>query len=43
MIVRGKGWWRESDLVDYLLPPIFLTTAFFVMFVYKALRLAFFR
>jgi len=42
-IVRGKGLWRKSGLVDFLLPPIFLTTAFFVMFGYKALRLAFFR
>jgi hypothetical protein len=42
-IVRGKGLWRQSGLVDFLLPPIFLTTAFFVMFGYKALRLAFFR
>ena len=28
---------------DILFPPIFLTTAFFVMFTYKALRYAFFR
>jgi hypothetical protein len=42
-IVRGKGLWRRSGLVDFLLPPIFLTTAFFVMFGYKALRFAFFR
>jgi hypothetical protein len=42
-IVRGKGIWRRSGLVDYLLPPVFLTMAFFVMFSYKALRLAFFR
>ena len=42
-IVRGSERWRRSDLVDLLLPPIFLTTAFFVMFGYKALRFAFFR
>lgn len=42
-IVRAKGLWRSSGLVDYLLPPIFLTMAFFVMFGYKALRLSFFR
>jgi uncharacterized membrane protein len=42
-IVRGRNMWRRSDLVDLLLPPIFLTTAFFVMFAYKALRFAFFR
>ena len=42
-IVRGKGLWRNTGLVDYLLPPIFLTMAFFVMFGYKALRFAFFR
>jgi hypothetical protein len=41
-IVRGKGLWRRSGLVDLLLPPIFLTMAFFVMFGYKALRFAFF-
>lgn len=41
-IVRGKGLWRGSGLVDLLLPPIFLTMAFFVMFGYKALRFAFF-
>jgi hypothetical protein len=42
-IVRGRSMWRRSDLVDLLLPPIFLTTAFFVMFAYKGLRFAFFR
>jgi uncharacterized membrane protein len=42
-IIRGKGMWRTSNLVDLLLPPIFLTTGFFVMFGYKALRLAVFR
>ena len=42
-IVRGSDRWRRSNLVDLLLPPIFLTTAFFVMFSYKALRFAFFR
>ena len=38
---RASG--GRSGLVDFLLPPIFLTTAFFVMFGYKALRFAFFR
>ena len=42
-IVRGRNTWRRRDLVDLLFPPIFLTTAFFVMFTYKALRYAFFR
>jgi hypothetical protein len=42
-IVRGRGLWRESKLIDFLLPPLFLTTAFFVMFGYKALRFTFFR
>jgi hypothetical protein len=42
-IVRGSNRWRRSGLVDLLLPPIFLTTAFFVMFGYKGLRFAFFR
>jgi hypothetical protein len=41
-VVRGRGLWRRADLVDRLLPPIFLTTAFFVMFGYKAIRFAFF-
>jgi len=39
-IVRARGLWRHTDLVDLLLPPIFLTSAFFVMLGYKALRFA---
>src|SRR5215207_551537 len=37
--------WRKSptELVDMLMPPLFLTGAFFVMFGYKFLRLVFFR
>jgi hypothetical protein len=41
-IVRWR--WRKgsSELVDLLMPPLFLTAAFFVMFSYKFLRFAFF-
>jgi hypothetical protein len=42
-VVRARDGWRRSDLVDLLVPPMFLTTAFFVMFGYKGLRFAFFR
>jgi hypothetical protein len=40
--VRRRWRNRSSELVDMLFPPLFLTGAFFVMFVYKALRFAFF-
>jgi hypothetical protein len=40
-IVRWRK--RPTELVDMLLPPLFLTGAFFVMFGYKSLRLVFFR
>jgi hypothetical protein len=40
-IVRWRK--RSTELVDMLLPPLFLTGAFFVMFGYKSLRLVFFR
>jgi hypothetical protein len=40
-IVRWRK--RPTELVDLLLPPLFLTGAFFVMFGYKSLRLLFFR
>jgi hypothetical protein len=33
---------RSSELVDLLMPPLFLTSAFFVMFVYKLVRFTFF-
>jgi hypothetical protein len=42
-IVRWRWRHRPSELVDLLMPPLFLTAAFFVMFVYKFLRLGFFR
>ena len=41
-IVRWGWRHRPSELVDFLMPPLFLTTAFFVMFGYKLLRFAFF-
>jgi hypothetical protein len=40
-IVRWRK--RPTELLDLLLPPLFLTGAFFVMFGYKSLRLVFFR
>jgi hypothetical protein len=40
-IVRWRK--RPTELLDMLLPPLFLTATFFVMFGYKSLRLAFFR
>jgi hypothetical protein len=40
-IVRWRK--RPTELVDVLVPPLFLTGAFFVMFGYKSLRLVFFR
>jgi len=41
-IVRWRWRHRPSELVDFLMPPLFLTAAFFVMFGYKLLRFAFF-
>jgi len=41
-IVRWRSRDRASELVDLLLPPLFLTAAFFVMFSYKLLRFSFF-
>lgn len=41
-VVRWRRRNRPSELVDLLLPPLFLTGAFFVMFAYKFLRLALF-
>jgi hypothetical protein len=41
-IVRWRWRHRPSKLVDFLMPPLFLTAAFFVMFGYKLLRFAFF-
>jgi hypothetical protein len=40
-IVRWRWRHRPSELVDFLMPPLFLTGAFFVMFGYKLLRFAF--
>jgi hypothetical protein len=42
-IVRLRLRGRRRDVVDLLVPPLFLTAAFFVMFGYKFLRFAFFR
>lgn len=41
-VVRWRRRNRPSELIDLLLPPLFLTGAFFVMFTYKFLRLALF-
>jgi len=41
-VVRWRRRNRPSELIDLLLPPLFLTGAFFVMFTYKFLRLAHF-
>jgi hypothetical protein len=41
-VVRWRWRNRRSELVDLLIPPLFLTSAFFVMFGYKFLRLGFF-
>jgi hypothetical protein len=41
-IVRWRWRKQPSELVDLLMPPLFLTAAFFVMFGYKFLRFAFF-
>jgi hypothetical protein len=41
-IVRWRRRDRPSELVDFLMPPLFLTAAFFVMFGYKLIRLVFF-
>lgn len=42
-IIRWRLGGRSRELVDLLVPPLFLTTAFFVMFGYKFLRFAFIR
>jgi hypothetical protein len=40
--VRWRASNRSTDLVDLLMPPLFLTGLFFVMFGYKFVRFAFF-
>lgn len=37
-LVRWRVGARRSDVVDFLVPPLFLTAAFFVVFVYKLVR-----
>jgi capsular polysaccharide biosynthesis protein len=37
-LIRSRPRARSSDVVDLLVPPLFLTSAFFVVFAYKFLR-----
>ena len=39
-LIRRRLRGRRSETVDYLVPPLFLTAAFFVVFVYKIVRAA---